>query len=100
MGLGFALDALCATGWSDLDSTGCSHDTDGRAYPTIERVRREAEEMNCTLTIRHMDAFDCYRAEWRDGAGHPMGAVVGATDSEAAVFALAHLRRRFAMQQA
>jgi hypothetical protein len=94
MGLNFALDELHATGWSDLDSAGCAYDTDGRAYPTPQRVRCEFQSSGFELTIRRIDTFNCYRAEWRDAAGGETGAVVGHSEAEAAVFALAHLRRQ------
>jgi hypothetical protein len=48
------------------------------------------------LTVRHIQLFDCFRAEWKDAIGTPSGAVVGRTQAEAAVYALSHLRRRVA----
>ncbi len=96
MALNIAIDELRATGWTDLDSVGCAHDVDGRAYPTVERVAREFAAAGCTLGVRHVLLFDCYRAEWSDATGRPLGAVVGSTQAEAAVFALTHLRRQMA----
>lgn len=100
MGLNFALDELYATGWSALDSAGCSHLADGRPYPTAARVRREFEAGGHALLIRQVQVFDCYRAEWSDGAGMPRGAVVGQTEDEAAVYALAQLRRQLMLAPA
>lgn len=94
MGLDFAIEELYASGWSTLDSTGCGCALDGRLYPTVERVRKEFEEGGLMLTIRRIDLFDCCRAEWRTLSGEAVGAVVGATEAEAAVYALAHMRRR------
>jgi hypothetical protein len=95
MGLEFALDELYATGWSDLDSTGCGHNTDGRGYPKPERVRQEFAAAGFDLTIRRIDEFRCYRAEWRDEETNEVaGGVVGHSEAEAAVYALAQLRRR------
>lgn len=94
MGLDFAIDELYATGWSTLDSTGCAHAPSGRVYPLIERVRAEFAQRGCTLTIRFVQLFDCFRAEWTDAAGAPAGAVVGQSEEEAAVYALAQFRRQ------
>ena len=94
MGLEFALDELYATGWSDLDSTGCSHIADGRAFPRAERVKAEFAAAGVDLTIERMEAFNCHRAHWKDvESGHPR-AVVGHCEAEAAVYALAQLRRQ------
>jgi len=93
MGLEFAIDELYATGWTALDSVGCTHHTDGRAFPNVDRVKRECREAGFDLAIRHVQLFDCHRAEWRDAQGQPFGAVVGRTESEAAVYALSQLRR-------
>ena len=93
MGLEFALEELYATGWSDLDSNGCSHHTDGRAFPRPDRVKQEFAAAGVDLIIERIDAFNCYRAHWRDlETGHPR-AVVGHSDAEAGVFALAQFRR-------
>lgn len=94
MGLDFAIDELYATGWAALDSAGCAHHTDGRAFPSVARIRNEFKEAGYDLTLRHVQLFDCYRAEWRDASGDAAGAVVGRTDSEAAVYALSQMRRR------
>lgn len=93
MGLDFAIDELYATGWTALDSAGCKHHADGRAFPDIERVRQEFRAAGFEFTIRHVQLFDCYRAEWRDAGGAAMGAVVGRSEAEAAVYALSQLRR-------
>lgn len=106
MGLNFALDELHATGWCELDSAGCSFDTDGRAYPTVERVRREFESAGFDFSTERVEAFRCHRAEWRErgpavpGEDAEHGAVVGHSEAEAAVFALAQFRRRVALQSA
>lgn len=106
MGLNFALDELHATGWCELDSAGCSYDTDGRTYPTVERVRREFESSGFDFTIERIEEFRCHRAEWCDrgpvvpNEEREHGAVVGHSEAEAAVFALAQFRRRTALQSA
>jgi hypothetical protein len=96
MGLNFAVDELYAAGWSALDSAGCMHGADGRPYPTAERVKREFLQGACELTIRYVQLFDCHRAEWKDTSGQASGAVVGATQDEAAVYALAQFLRQVA----
>jgi hypothetical protein len=93
MGLDFAIDELYATHWTPLDTSGCTHHTDGRAYPSIDRIKREFAEAGFSISLRHVQLFDCYRAEWRDASGAPAGAVVGRTEAEAAVYALSQLRR-------
>jgi hypothetical protein len=100
MGLDFAIDELNATGWSALDTAGCEHTGAGRLYPGVKRVMRDFEAGGCVLRVRHMQAFDCYRAEWSDKRGTPLGAVVGRSDAEAAVYALAHWRRQTAAAMA
>jgi hypothetical protein len=100
MGLNFAIDELYATGWTALDSTGCEYHSDGRAYPTPPRVKKFFDEHGHELSIRHVQLFDCYRAEWREMQGRSTGAVVGQTEHEAAVYALSQLRRQIAGQMA
>jgi hypothetical protein len=102
MGLNFAIDELYATGWTALNTAGCEYDADGRAYPNLDRIAREFAEHGFEFTIRHVQIFDCHRAEWRDAqasanAGGVVGGVVGQTPIEAAVFALSRFRRTLAM---
>jgi hypothetical protein len=96
MGLDFALDELYATGWSNLDTAGCSYHRDGRAFPSVARVKGEFAAAGFDLAIQHAANYNCYRASWAPAGGADgatAGAVVGHSESEAAVFALAHLRR-------
>ncbi|MGP1308768.1 MAG: hypothetical protein ACTS27_01045 [Phycisphaerales bacterium] len=93
MGLDFAIDELMATGWSALDTTGCEHTPEGRVYPGVLRVQREFANAGHELSIRYVQLFDCHRAEWADASGAPAGAVVGAGEREAAVYALAQFRK-------
>lgn len=92
MGLDFAIDQLFATGWSALDTTGCEFHA-GRCYPGLGRVMREFASSGADLSLRKIDLFDCFRAEWRDATGRALGGVVGQTEIEAAVYALAQFRR-------
>lgn len=94
MGLDFAIDELYSTGWAGLDSSGCGFDTDGRAYPTLASVTAQFERAGFALSVRRVDLFNCFRAEWTDAStGESVGSVVGQTGEEAAVYALAQLRR-------
>ncbi len=93
MGLEFAIDELYATGWTIPAGSSCPRHSDGRAYPGLGSVRGEFEEAGCEFSIRHVQLFDCYRAEWREPGGAGGGAVVGRSEAEAAVYALAQLRR-------
>ena len=94
MGLDFAIDSLYETGWTSEDAHGCRSHVDGRRYPTEDLVRRFFREHGYSLTIQHIQLFDCYRAEWRDDQGRAGGAVVGQTAEEAAVYAMSQLRRQ------
>lgn len=105
MGLDFAIDALYQTDFKPWDAVDCKVHKDGRAYPTVQAVGECFERAGAglptssmnggySLTIRHVQLFDCYRAEWRDGNGDVRGAVVGQTAEEAAVYALSLLRRQ------
>lgn len=94
MGLDFAIDELYATGWVALDSSGYKRHADGRSYPDVSVVAAQFREAGFDLTLRHLQLFDCYRAEWREAGGDPAGAVVGRSEAEAAVYALSQLRRR------
>lgn len=96
MGLEFAIDELYATGWSALDTLGCEHHSDGRSFPKAGRVIEEFEAAGFDFSVRHIQLFDCYRAEWRERGGTAAGAVVGQTESEASVYALSQLRRNMA----
>ncbi len=93
MGIEVAIDELYASGWSPIDESGCDRHDDGRCYPLAERACREAEELGYDLQIRHIQLFDCYRAEWRERSTGSVGAVVGQTEAETAVYALSQLRR-------
>lgn len=93
MGLDVAIDELYASGWTPSDERDCDRHDDGRCFPRLDRVIREAKELGFELNIRHIQLFDCYRAEWGGDGGGANGAVVGQSDSETAVYALAQVRR-------
>ena len=93
MGLDVAIDELYSTRWTGLDTRGCDFHSDGRSFPTQKRVEDEFALLGMSLSMRHIQLFDCYRAEWRDERGTPQGAVVGQTPAEAAVYALSQARK-------
>lgn len=100
MGINYAIDDLYATGWQALDSAACEHHSDGRPFPTVQSVRQSFEAAGLEMEITYILLFDCYRAQWRDSSGAAQGAIVGATAAEAAVYALAQLRRVLASAHA
>lgn len=96
MGIDFALDQLYATGWQAEDHSGCAPHADGRPLPGLARVRAEFDAIGFDLRVRHVQLFDCYQAEWFDRSGAAVGAVVGRTEAEAAVYALSQVRKSLA----
>ncbi len=93
MGLDVAIDELYATGWSSPDESQCDRYDDGRCYPIVDRAKREASDLGFDLAIRHIQLFDCYRAEWTGESSTTVGAVVGQSEAETAVYALSQMRR-------
>jgi hypothetical protein len=97
MGIAIALDELLATGWSGLDSTGCVFDDTGRAYPAAQRVQQEFSAAGFELSLTHNDRFKVHGAEWREAGSRDIaGSVISSSREEAAVYALAQLRRSLA----
>lgn len=96
MGLDFAIDELYSSGWAALDTAGCKPSGDGRWVPGIDRIRDELARLGLTLRTKHVQLFDCVRAEWLDADGRVLGSVVGSTELEAGVYALAQVRRTVA----
>lgn len=94
-GMCFALDALYATEFKPDPGADLRFFRDGRCYPPLPAVIETFAAHGMTLTLRHVQLFDCHRAEWHDAQGQPRGAVVGQTAEEAAVYALSLLRRQF-----
>jgi len=94
MGLDFAIDALYETGWSGQDSMTQVH-VDGRVYPSIPSIQMAFTAAGLELSIKHIQLFDCYRAEWRDQQDQMVGAVVGQSAEESAVYAFSQLRKQY-----
>ena len=87
--LQYAVDKLYEAGWIPTDPGVCQHLPTGRLYPPLATIHQTFAAGGFELVIRHVQLFDCYRAVWTDATGAAAGAVVGADESEAAVFALA-----------
>ena len=100
MKLEISVDKLYETGWepeagqmSATPATGLERLPDGRLYPSVEKIKEIFAQNGLTLAIRAVQLFDCCRAVWTDRSGAAQGAVVGSDEREAAVYALAQMRR-------
>jgi len=99
MNLEFSVDKLYETGWQPPVSSnaggamGMERLPDGRPYPSVLKIQEIFAASGYELAIRYVQLFDCYRAVWTDQSGAAAGAVVGSDEREAAVYALAHIRR-------
>jgi hypothetical protein len=84
MSLNYAVDRLYEVGWNP---SGNEIQTlpDGRIYPTVDGVKKEFSEAGLSLSLKNMGKFNCVQATWKSGT------VVGASEAEAAVYALAQL---------
>ena len=101
MNLEYAVDRLYEVGWNPSHQHNQERLHDGRSYPSIDAVEQEFSAAGLSLKITQVPEFRCCRATWapvgeqldlsrtRD-ARH--GAVIGACEREAAVYALAQLR--------
>jgi hypothetical protein len=100
MNLDFSVDKLYETGWQpDAGQlaappfSGLERLPDGRLYPSVLKIQELFAAQGYELAIRYVQLFDCFRAVWTDRSGAAAGAVVGADEREAAVYALAQLRK-------
>lgn len=92
MNIDFAVERLYDVGWSAAFNTDVEVLPDGRKVPTIAAVQTEFARAGLELTITHKLMFGCYRATWASNEGD-RGTVIGDSEIEAAVYALAQLRR-------
>ena len=103
MNLTYAVDRLYEIGWNTLDAGGDLETLpDGRKFPSVIGVQGEFSRAGLELSIKHNLMFNCFRATWAP-VGEPLdpscavderhGTVVGACPREAAVYAMAQLRR-------
>lgn len=93
MNLQFSVDKLYESGWQPTETSGCERLPDGRLYPSVLKIQGIFAAAGYELAIRYVQLFDCFRAVWTDASGAAAGAVVGADEREAAVYALAQLRK-------
>ena len=101
MNLVFSVDKLYETGWQpEVGAVGVNAGMerlpDGRWYPSVLKIQGIFALAGFELAIRYVQLFDCYRAVWTDRSGAAAGAVVGSDEREAAVYALAQLRKSMA----
>jgi hypothetical protein len=104
MNLDYAVERLYQSGWVPGLSVGhCESLPDGRPFPGVEAIEREFADAGLELHVKHNLVFNTYRATWapfgeeidanasveRD-ARH--GTVIGSSQFEAAVYALAAYR--------
>jgi hypothetical protein len=100
MNLEFSVEKLYETGWqpeggtmSATPDSGLERTPEGRLYPSLLKIQQMFAGKGYELAIRYVQLFDCYRAVWTDKNGTAAGAVVGSDEREAAVYALAQMRR-------
>src|SRR5207302_255286 len=82
-------------GWTPGVDAELERFPDGRRVPTVSCVQREFCREGFKLSIEHAPNFHCYRASWSAQGAEELkahGTVIGLTEREAAVFALAQLR--------
>ena len=104
MNLDYAVDRLYESGWAPVFGNSDPYDTlpDGRSFPGIDSIRREFERAGLKLVFKHNMVFDTHRATWsplnelNDSTpaqeARRFGTVIGSSEQEAAVYALAQLR--------
>lgn len=102
MNLEFSVEKLYETGWQPEMPAGGSGGSaaegmeslpNGRLYPSVLKIQEIFAAAGYELAIRYVQLFDCFRAVWTDRSGAAAGAVVGSDEREAAVYALAQLRK-------
>ena len=104
MNLDYAVDRLYESGWAPVFVNSDQYETllDGRRFPGVESIRREFECAGLRLIIKHNLVFDTHRATWspinelNDSTpaqeARRYGTVIGSSEEEAAVYAMAQLR--------
>jgi hypothetical protein len=102
MNLDFAVDRLYDSGWFPVFSEERYEELgDGRQFPSVEAIRREFTRLGLQLAIKHNLIYNCHRATWAPigetidastQADERHGNVIGSSEQEAAVYALAQLR--------
>jgi hypothetical protein len=91
MTIDFAVERLYEAGWEPSFNAEMEVLPDGRKVPALVAVQREFAQAGLDLSIKQNLIFGCYRATWAHGDQFE-GTVVGDSELEAAVYALAQLR--------
>jgi hypothetical protein len=98
MSLTYAVDRLYEIGWLPEQRMDLERLSDGRRYPSLAAIQRLFAEQGLRLSVKEDQKFHCYQAVWSpaDEVSDPAraaderhGTVVGSSDREAAVYALA-----------
>jgi hypothetical protein len=106
--LNYAVDCLFDTGWTPAADLDLDRLPDGRSFPSVLAVQREFARAGMELSIKHNLVFNCFRSTWKPVAdpldSRPVaddlhGTVIGDCEREAAVYALAQLRKAQAERQ-
>jgi hypothetical protein len=104
MNLDFAVDRLFESGWAPVFGDSDPYETlaVGRRFPGLGAIRREFERAGLNLIFKHNLMFNTHRATWspinelNDATpaqeARRYGTVIGSSEQEAAVCALAQLR--------
>ena len=92
MSLNYAVERLYQMGWNP-SGNDVSQLPDGRVYPSVSGVEKEFADAGLRFAVKPNPKFHCVQATW--SATEPQddrhGTVVGASEAEAAVYALAQL---------
>ena len=96
MTINFAVDRLYETGWLPTEAAALERLPGGLRYPSVAMVQQTFEDAGLKLSIKPHLMFGCCRAEWSPMAPSLglTGTVVGSSEAEAAVYALAKLREQ------
>ena len=99
MTLDYAVERLYETGWSAEGEHELETLEDGRKFPSVSSVQKQFAQAGLKLSIKQNIMFNCYHAAWSggDSSTRQRGTVIGASESEAAVYALAQLRQTMGM---
>jgi hypothetical protein len=96
MTLEYAVERLYETGWTAAEETDFDILADGRKFPSVGSIKRQFADAGLALSIKHNLMFNCFHAAWtplKSSDAQP-GTVIGASENEAAVYALAQLRQK------
>src|SRR4051812_41763442 len=97
MSLSYAVERLYQAGWK-ADHESLQRLPDGRCYPDIQAIQNDFAASGLRLVLKENTRFKCAQATWapvgeKIDSAHPQderhGTVVGASEPEAAVYALA-----------